>query len=141
MALKKETRPYETLIRHNADGTLGAQHTQIVEISDGGNVISAQLGDTFPLNVVDEATGYNLSAVLGETLVAAVASNTDLQGKVTDLNGQLAEAGSAIEQLSNQLATKNSAIEQLNQILAAQQVEIERLRALQPQSEEQQPNE
>ena len=49
MALSERTRPYETLIRHKEDGTIGAHHVQITEILRDKVIISATIGEALPL--------------------------------------------------------------------------------------------
>ncbi|MCS4509127.1 hypothetical protein [Xylophilus ampelinus] len=59
-------RPYETLIRHNPDGTIGSHHITISEVLRDGNVIAATA------NPPTAIAGADLDAVLGQATVAAL---------------------------------------------------------------------
>ena len=80
MALTERTRAYETLIRHNSDGSIGAHHAQIAEVLRDGVVISAS-----PLPPADVTS--NLAPVLGENLALALAENARLVASAVQLQG------------------------------------------------------
>lgn len=92
MAITQRTRPYETLIRHNTDGSIGAQHKQITEIlDDNGTVISATEDGW---QCIADANGDGLlTQVLGETTTAALIQIETLTAQVEALQAQLAELG------------------------------------------------
>ena len=71
MALTERTRVYETLIRHNHNGTVGAHQIRIHEMLRDGVVRAATPLDAEPITA-------ELNAVLGENLVLALAANARL---------------------------------------------------------------
>lgn len=85
MALSERTRPYETLIRHKEDGTIGAHHVQITEILRDKVIISATIGEALPLAVAEGQNGLKLSDVIGEAAAAALTQVETLQGQVATL--------------------------------------------------------
>lgn len=85
MALSERTRPYETLIRHKEDGTIGAHHVQITEILRDKTIISATIGEALPLAVAEGQNGLKLADVIGEAAAAALTQVETLQGQVTNL--------------------------------------------------------
>ncbi|AEY69554.1 hypothetical protein AH2_00045 [Burkholderia phage vB_BceS_AH2] len=103
MALEERTRPYETLIRHNADGTIGAHHQTITEILRDGIVISAVVSDPKTIG------GSDLSSVLGEATTAALAENETLKSRVAALQSQVADLQLQIEQLQKLAAPTDEA--------------------------------
>ncbi len=111
MALTEKTRPYETLIRHNPDGSIGAHHQTITEILRDKVVIQGSLNDPIPLNVADGKDGLNLSKVLGEALAEVINDN----GK---LSSQLGEMSSQLEVLVGQLGETRARAENLDAIIA-----------------------
>lgn len=85
MALTERTRPYETLIRHKEDGTIGAHHVQITEILRDKVIISATIGEALPLAVAEGQNGLKLADVLGQAAAAALTQVETLQGQVANL--------------------------------------------------------
>jgi hypothetical protein len=85
MALSERTRPYETLIRHNVNGTIGAHHVQITEILRDKAIISATIGEALPLAVAEGQNGLKLSDVIGEAAAAALTQAETLQVQVAAL--------------------------------------------------------
>ena len=85
MALTERTRPYETLIRHKEDGTIGAHHVQITEILRDKVIISATIGEALPLAVAEGQNGLKLADVLGQAAAAALTQVETLQGQVSTL--------------------------------------------------------
>lgn len=51
MALSKETRNYEMLLRFNENGKIGAQRQSITEFKDGGTIVSATPENPEPLTL------------------------------------------------------------------------------------------
>ncbi len=85
MALSERTRPYETLIRHKEDGTIGAHHVQITEILRDKVIISATIGEALPLAVAEGQNGLKLADVIGQAAAAALTQVETLQGQVSTL--------------------------------------------------------
>lgn len=85
MALSERTRPYETLIRHKDDGTIGAHHVQITEILRDKVIISATIGEALPLAVAEGQNGLKLADVIGQAAAAALTQVETLQGQVATL--------------------------------------------------------
>lgn len=85
MALTERTRPYETLIRHKEDGTIGAHHVQITEILRDKVIISATIGEALPLAVAEGQNGLKLADVIGQAAAAALTQVETLQGQVSTL--------------------------------------------------------
>ena len=126
MALTERNRPYETLIRHNDDGSIGAHHVTISEVLRDGAVITATTNP--PVAVEGEA----LALVLGSDLVAALGDNTRLRGvvelqqrQIADGQQQLAAAAESGAKLQarldatlNENASLRAALDQLQQQLA-----------------------
>ena len=98
MALSERTRPYETLIRHNADGTIGAHHLQITEILRDKAIISATIGEALPLAVAEGQNGLKLADVIGEAATAALTQAETLQGQVTVLTAERDELAQQVQQ-------------------------------------------
>lgn len=108
MALEERTRPYETMIRHNADGTIGAHHIRITEILRDGAVISANVEAAEPLAVADGKDGLKLSDVLGEALPIALVQIDRLQSELASLRADLTKAQDERATTSEQVATAAS---------------------------------
>lgn len=85
MALSERTRPYETLIRHKEDGTIGAHHVQITEILRDKVIISATIGEALPLAGAEGQNGLKLADVIGQAAAAALTQVETLQGQVSTL--------------------------------------------------------
>ncbi|SEO42283.1 hypothetical protein [Pseudomonas sp. Snoq117.2] len=96
MALTERTRPYETLIRHHDNGTIGAHHVQITEILRDKVIISASIGEALPLAVAEGQNGLKLSDVIGQAAAAALT-------QVQTLQGQLAATAAERDELSKQV--------------------------------------
>lgn len=111
MAITERTRPYETLIRHNQDGSIGAHHQTIYELLKGGEIISSTINSPEQLSVADGENGLLLSAVLGAATAAAIKQvegiTTQLQSALADnseLETRLAAAATEIESLKATLS-------------------------------------
>ncbi|KTT33809.1 hypothetical protein SB18R_03210 [Pseudomonas oryzihabitans] len=89
MALEERSRPYETMIRHNPDGSIGAHHKRITEILRDGAVISANVEAAVSLAVAEGQDGLKLSEVLGEALPIALLQIDKLQSEVASLRADL----------------------------------------------------
>ena len=98
MALSERTRPYETLIRHNADGTIGAHHLQITEILRDKAIISATIGEALPLAVAEGQNGLKLADVIGEAAAAALTQAETLQAQVSTLTTERDELALKVQQ-------------------------------------------
>lgn len=98
MALSERTRPYETLIRHNADGTIGAHHLQITEILRDKAIISATIGEALPLSVAEGQNGLKLADVIGEAAAAALTQAETLQAQVSTLTTERDEVALKVQQ-------------------------------------------
>lgn len=127
MALIERERPYETLIRHNGNGTIGAHHIRITEVLRDGVVISASVGAAVSLAVADGQSGLKLSDVLGEAatlalkqLEAVTTQNQTLTWQAEQTRQQLESANALIEQLRQQIADQAAALEQQRLVVEAQ---------------------
>lgn len=105
MAITERTRPYETLIRHNADGSIGAHHQQINEVVKDGEIIAATVMS--PLQI----SGAGLELVLGEATVQAIANAEALAADLAAAT----ESGAAV---SAQLDSANQTIADLQAQIA-----------------------
>lgn len=98
MTITERTRPYETLIRHNPDGSISAHHQRISEIVKDGEVIAASLLDPEPLPNA-AAADPDLAAMVGSAALAAIADADHQRAVVAQLQEQ-------VELLQQQLAEK-----------------------------------
>jgi len=117
MALSEQTRPYETMVRHHADGTIGAHHQTITEILRDKVVIQATVNEPQPLAVADGQNGLKLSEVLGEAATLALKENERLTGEV-------AASAASLEQAQGQLAQAQGDIANLETSAGEQAVRI-----------------
>ena len=79
MTIQAVTQPYEILIRFT-DGQVSGTHYKTIEVvTDGARVYSATEGQPQPLE------GDAVSAVLGDTLQAALLQVAKLQAEIEDL--------------------------------------------------------
>ncbi|WP_063812509.1 hypothetical protein [Burkholderia cepacia] len=110
MALTERTRPYETLIRHNADGSVGAQHQRISEILNDTTVIAATV--QAPIDITSAtAEGPDLVTILGEATSSALTDNERLRGEASALESRVAT-------LIQQLETATSQVDGLREQIA-----------------------
>ncbi len=84
MAVIERTRAYETLIRHNADGSIAAHHMTISEVLRDGVVIAATLNSPEPV------AGAAFDVVLGAALNAALGQVSQLQALIVQQAADLA---------------------------------------------------
>lgn len=98
MALSERTRPYETLIRHKEDGTIGAHHVQITEILRDKAIISATIGEAMPLAVAEGQNGLKLADVIGEAAASALTQAETLQAQVSTLTNERDELALKVQQ-------------------------------------------
>lgn len=114
MALSERTRPYETLIRHKEDGTIGAHHVQITEILRDKAIISATIGEALPLAVAEGQNGLKLADVLGQAAAAALTQVETLQGQVVTLTDERDQLSHQVKQgagLGDQVQTLQQQLE------------------------------
>jgi len=77
------------MIRHHADGTIGAHHVQITEILRDGVVIpGAIIGPAMPLAVAEGQNGLKLADVIGQAAAAALTQAETLQVQVATLTAE-----------------------------------------------------
>lgn len=126
------TRAYETLIRHNADGSIGAHHTQIREIYDEGELVAARVLDPIPLHLVDTGTGLTLANVLGEATATALAQAEADRAVAANA---IAARQAAETALAIALQERDEARQQLAQALAANESLTAQLAPAEPGSE------
>lgn len=91
MEITERTRPYETLIRHNDNGTIGAHHQTISEIVKDGMVINASINPPQQLSVADGQDGLLLSDVIGDAATAALKEIELLKAQLQAANDELAQ--------------------------------------------------
>lgn len=132
MALSERTRPYETLIRHKDDGTIGAHHVQITEILRDKTIISATIGEAMPLAVAEGQNGLKLADVIGQAAAAALTQVETLQGQVSTLTTERDSLAQQVQQGAGQ-ADQLQALQQ--QLEAVQRAGAEATTALQAEKE------
>ncbi|WP_186375326.1 hypothetical protein [Pseudomonas oryzihabitans] len=132
MALTERTRPYETLIRHKEDGTIGAHHVQITEILRDKAIISATIGEALPLAVAEGQNGLKLADVLGQAAAAALTQVETLQGQVSTLTTERDGLSQQVKQ-SEGLGDQVQLLQQ--QLEAAQHAASEATKALQAEKD------
>ncbi len=133
MALEQRERPYETLIRHNDDGSIGAHHVTIREILLDGVVINATINAPVPVD------GQALADVLGADLAAALADNAhlrdqvgQLQAQVQQLQQQLGQASATIDNMQADAQAAAAAMDKQSAALAQATALVESLQAAAP---------
>lgn len=132
MALTERTRPYETLIRHKDDGTIGAHHVQITEILRDKVIISATIGEALPLAVAEGQNGLKLADVIGQAAAAALTQVETLQSQVATLTTERESLAQQVQQGAGQ-ADQLQALQQ--QLEALQHAGAEAATALQAEKE------
>ncbi len=95
MAITERTRPYETLIRHNNDGSVSAHHQTIAEVMKDGAVLVATV--SAPIALLDVAA--ELEPIIGAALIAAVADADRLRHACEEKDAQLANLGRELTEL------------------------------------------
>jgi len=87
--MSTRTRPYETLIRHNDDGTVASHHVRIKEYFDDDveppELVSAKILPPVPLS------GAELESVIGEAFVQATAQIQAMQATIVARDARIAE--------------------------------------------------
>lgn len=124
MALTERTRPYETLIRHNDDASIGAHHVEINEVLRDGVVISAARN---PPTAVD---GAALAAILGADLAAALAYIPRLEEQVADLSLRLDQALQQLQTAQQGMVTRDVKISQQAEELSTLRAELAKAAAM-----------
>lgn len=132
MALSERTRPYETLIRHKEDGTIGAHHVQITEILRDKAIISATIGEALPLAVAEGQNGLKLADVIGQAAAAALTQVETLQSQVSTLTTERDGLAQQVQQGAG-LADQVLALQQ--QLEAVQRASAEANTALQTEKD------
>lgn len=98
------TSPYETLIRHNPDGSIGAQHQKIKRYYDDDTeppeLINEKIQAPVQLNVV----AGELAAVVGQAFVQATAQIASQATTITQLNSALNAANGALADRNSEIA-------------------------------------
>lgn len=91
MALTERTRDYETLIRYNDDGSIGASHATIYEVvDDSGSIITARVNA--PAQLAVAAAGDSaLTTILGPALIASETEKASLNDQVSALKQKVVE--------------------------------------------------
>ena len=115
MAITEQTRPYETLIRHNADGSIHAHHVQINEVLRDGEVIAATVLSSVTLGTAESA-GVDLATVIGQSCLDAIADAEAIRAE----NAVLLDANAELTQRCETLAGNVTTLEASVQELAAQ---------------------
>ena len=98
MAIQERTRPYETLIRHHPDGTIGSHHKLINEVLRDGVVIMAT--ELEP----EDVKGTALEAVLGQATAAALAEVEAVKLQLTATQDALRTQTERAHDLDSKLA-------------------------------------
>lgn len=103
MPIIETTRAYETLIRHHADGSIGAHHVRIYEVIKDGQVLTSQLQPPVQLSVAGEQ-GVPLAEVLGDAAAAALLANEKAQVELAAVKAQLVAAQTELAKLKGATA-------------------------------------
>lgn len=117
MAINETTRPYETLIRHNPDGSIGAHHQRLYELIKDGVVLSSQIQAPVQLSVAGEE-GLPLAEILGETATAALLATEAAQAARANAEAELATVKSQLEAATAQSATLRQQLDAVRAELA-----------------------
>lgn len=121
MAITERVRPYETLIRHNDNGTIGAHHQTISEIVKDGVVISASINSPQGLSVADGQEGLLLSDVIGEAATEALKELELLKAQLQVSNDERAGFEVTISALNQEVATLNDELAQIREVDSTQE--------------------
>lgn len=125
MDIIETTRPYETLIRHHADGSIGAHHQRLYELIKDGVTLSSQMQAPVQLSVAGEE-GLPLADILGETTAAALLATEAAQTARAKAEAELTTAKAQLDAATAQAAT-------LLQQLDTARAELVALAALRPE--------
>lgn len=135
MAITETTRPYETLIRHNPDGSIGAHHQRLYEVVKDGTVLSSQIQPPVQLSVAGEE-GLPLAEILSETTAAALLATEAAQiarataeAELAAVKAQLDAAAAAATVLQKKLTAAGEELATSRQQLEAAQAELAALKA------------
>jgi septal ring factor EnvC (AmiA/AmiB activator) len=112
MTIIERTLPYETMIRHNADGTIGAHHLTINEVVRDGEVIAAQISQALPL------AGPDVEAAVGQALPAAMSQIASLQAELSAKTAQTQSLERIVGEQAERLAAAKARIDELETALA-----------------------
>lgn len=133
MALTERRIRYETLIRYNEDGRIGAHQVDLDQVLRDGVVINSTPTAPMPLSTADYEGVVPLADILGETLVAALtqldARNAELEqlhAAYVELSQQHTQVSASHDDLLEQLAQANATIANLqetNAQLASERVD------------------
>jgi hypothetical protein len=93
--IKERNRAYETLIRHNEDGSISAHHQTINEVIRGSEVIAATVSTPMQL----EAVAAELEPIIGAALIAAVTDADRMRQLCAEKDGQIADLGRKLGEL------------------------------------------
>lgn len=121
-AITKRTRPYETLIRHNDDGSIGAHHQKIDEIVMDGVVISATVLPPEPLAQAS-SNDPELAQLIGAAALQAIDDANTQKVLVESLKTTLDEASHQVVYLSQQVVNLNQQV----QTLTYEKAELEKI--------------
>lgn len=109
MTIIERNRPYETLIRYNPDGTIGAHHVQINEVVKDGEVIAAT---TQPPQSV---AGPVLDAVLGAATVLALQQAAEASARAVQLEQECGRLAGLLESANGKLEAQAARLVELLQ--------------------------
>lgn len=118
MPIAETIRPYETLIRHNPDGSIGAHHQSIYELTKDGIVLSSKIQPPVQLSVAGEE-GLPLADILGETTAAALLAAEAAQAARAKAEAELATVKTQLEAATAQSATLRQQLDAVRAELAA----------------------
>jgi len=118
MTIIEQTRAYETLIRHHADGSIGAHHVRIYEVVKDGIVLSSKIQPPVQLSVAGEE-GLPLADILGETTAAALLAAEAAQAARAKAEAELATVKTQLEAATAQSTTLRQQLDAVRAELAA----------------------
>lgn len=123
MALTERTRHYETLIRHNPDGTVNAHHVRITELLRDGVVINATL------LLPESLDSAGLKDVVGAAFLQATKQIAAHQVQIGDLGGQLGKAREDLDRAKQDMGMVRTDLENARKELGAATADLVKERA------------
>ena len=119
------TSPYETLIRHNSDGSIGAHHQKIKRYFDDETEPPELINERIQPPVQLDVAGGEVAAVVGQAFVQATAQIAAMEVLVAAANAAAAAASGQLEVASATIAQRDVSIADLEAQVAALQAIID----------------
>ena len=94
MAIEERTRPHQTCINYNPDGSFYVTHRSVLEVLRDGAVITQSISEPQSIREDDQAAVQALQSLLGEGAAAAVRDSRLMADEIGELSKR-AEAAEA----------------------------------------------